>query len=94
MEQAVEQGDADFIERNMARLENPIARLQDRAYELVELQDHGGGCGIGTSRRRKIVERIRLTAMSAQRRMLTVWLGIGPTDGRLTLPLGTVRLAW
>ena len=38
LEQAVEQGDADFIERNMPRLEKLIARLQDRAYELAPLQ--------------------------------------------------------
>ena len=38
LEEAVIEGDADFIEANMPRLETLIARLQDRAAELALLQ--------------------------------------------------------
>ena len=38
LEQAVEEGDAEFIEANMPRLERSIAKLQDRIYELAKLQ--------------------------------------------------------
>ena len=37
-EKAVEAGDADFLEANMDRLEELIARFQDRVYELTKLQ--------------------------------------------------------
>jgi hypothetical protein len=35
---AIEAGDADFIEANMDRLEELIARFQDRSYQLAKLQ--------------------------------------------------------
>ena len=38
MEQAIEAGDADFVEANMPRLESLIARYQDRIHELAQLQ--------------------------------------------------------
>ena len=38
LEEAVEAGDADFIEANMKRLEGLIAQYQDRIYELARLQ--------------------------------------------------------
>ncbi len=37
-EKASEAGDADFIEANMDRLEDLIARFQDRVYQLTKLQ--------------------------------------------------------
>ncbi len=37
-EKAAEAGDADFIEMNMDRLEELIARFQDRVYQLTKLQ--------------------------------------------------------
>lgn len=53
MERASEEGDADFASANMPRLETLIGQLQDRAYELAELQgraravrdrhEHGAG---------------------------------------------------
>ena len=38
LEEAVEAGDADYIEANMPRLESLIARLQERSAELTVLQ--------------------------------------------------------
>jgi hypothetical protein len=38
LEQAVEAGDADFIEANMPRLERLIGLLQERAHQLAQLQ--------------------------------------------------------
>lgn len=38
LEEAVERGDADLIERNMPRLEELIAKYQDRIYRLAQLQ--------------------------------------------------------
>lgn len=43
LEQAVEQGNADFIERNMPRVESLIAWFQDRTPELTELQCRARG---------------------------------------------------
>jgi hypothetical protein len=37
-EKASEAGDADFIEANMDRLEDLIARFQDRVYQITKLQ--------------------------------------------------------
>jgi len=38
LEQAVQEGDADFIEANMPRLERLIALYQERIHELAQLQ--------------------------------------------------------
>ena len=38
MEQAIDAGDADFVEANMPRLESLIARYQDRIHKLAQLQ--------------------------------------------------------
>ena len=38
LEQAIEEGDADFIEANLPALERLIARLQTRAHEIAEMQ--------------------------------------------------------
>ena len=38
LEQAIDEGNADFIEANMPRLERLIGLLQDRSHELAQLQ--------------------------------------------------------
>jgi len=38
LEQAQEEGWADFIEENMPRIERLIARLQERAHEIAQAQ--------------------------------------------------------
>ena len=38
LEQAHAEGNAEFIERHMARLERLIAQYQDRTFELSKLQ--------------------------------------------------------
>ena len=38
LEQAIEEGNADFVEANMLRLERLIGLLQDRCHELAQLQ--------------------------------------------------------
>ena len=38
MEKAQDEGNLDFVQANMPRLERLIARHQDRAYELAQLQ--------------------------------------------------------
>lgn len=38
LEQAIDEGNADFIEANIPRLEEIIGLLQDRTYELTQLQ--------------------------------------------------------
>jgi hypothetical protein len=43
LEEAVESGDADFVERNLPRLEQLIAQYQDRIYALVKLQQRARG---------------------------------------------------
>lgn len=41
-EEALAEGDTVFLDGVMPRLENLIARLQERAYELAELQHRAG----------------------------------------------------
>ena len=37
-EQAVQEGDAGFISKNLPKLQKLIGQYQDRAYELAQLQ--------------------------------------------------------
>ena len=38
LEQAIEDGGAAFVEANMPRLKQLIKKLQDRAYEIAQIQ--------------------------------------------------------
>jgi len=38
LEQAIDEGNADFVEANMPRLERLIGLLQDHCHELAKLQ--------------------------------------------------------
>ena len=38
LEQAIDEGNADFIEANMPRQEEIIGLLQDRSHELAQMQ--------------------------------------------------------
>jgi len=41
LEETIEEDNADFIEANMPRLEQLIGLLQDRCYELAQMQYRG-----------------------------------------------------